>query len=67
MQVTEPGINFTKLIKSVKWNFTWNYKKAHAISTSLKLWQARFWDLIIRNEDDLSKHFDYIHWNPVKH
>jgi putative transposase len=22
---------------------------------------------VIRDEDDLNNHFDYIHWNPVKH
>jgi putative transposase len=31
------------------------------------LWQRRFWEHLIRNEDDLARHLDYIHWNPVKH
>lgn len=31
------------------------------------VWQRRFWEHTIRNEDDLSKHLDYIHYNPVKH
>jgi len=31
------------------------------------LWQRRFWDHIIRDEDDLKMHVDYIHYNPVKH
>lgn len=31
------------------------------------IWQRRFWEHTIRNEDDLSNHFDYVHWNPVKH
>jgi putative transposase len=31
------------------------------------IWQRRFWEHQIRDEDDLQKHFDYIHWNPVKH
>jgi len=30
-------------------------------------WQNRFWDHIIRNQDDINKHIDYIHYNPVKH
>ena len=30
-------------------------------------WQKRFWDHIIRNQNDLNKHIDYIHFNPVKH
>ena len=31
------------------------------------LWQRRFWDHIIRDEKDFQSHFDYIHYNPVKH
>ena len=31
------------------------------------LWQRRFWDHLIRGEEDLRRHIDYIHWNPVKH
>ena len=30
-------------------------------------WQRRFWEHYIRDEDDFEKHFDYIHYNPVKH
>lgn len=31
------------------------------------LWQRRYWEHTIRNEADLSRHVDYIHFNPVKH
>lgn len=31
------------------------------------LWQRRFWEHWIRNETDFKHHFDYIHYNPVKH
>ncbi|MDB5630744.1 MAG: hypothetical protein JWQ51_3084 [Tardiphaga sp.] len=31
------------------------------------IWQRRFWEHAIRNEQDLSRHVDYIHFNPVKH
>jgi putative transposase len=31
------------------------------------LWQRRFWEHLIRDENDFSRHVDYIHWNPVKH
>jgi len=31
------------------------------------VWQRRFWEHTIRDEDDLNKHLDYIHYNPVKH
>ena len=31
------------------------------------VWQRRFWEHAIRNDEDLSKHIDYIHFNPIKH
>ncbi len=31
------------------------------------VWQRRFWDHVIRDDDDLGRHVDYIHYNPVKH
>jgi len=31
------------------------------------IWQPRFWEHAIKDEDDYTRHFDYIHWNPVKH
>jgi putative transposase len=67
MRVDEPQGNFSKVLHSIKRNFTLNYKKLHGIDSSLQIWQARFWDHVVRNEGDLAKHFDYIHWNPVKH
>jgi putative transposase len=31
------------------------------------IWQRRFWEHTIRDEGDLNRHRDYIHYNPVKH
>ena len=31
------------------------------------VWQRRFWEHLLRDEDDWCKHMDYIHYNPVKH
>jgi putative transposase len=31
------------------------------------LWQRRFWEHTIRNENDFERHVDYVHFNPVKH
>ena len=31
------------------------------------VWQPRFWEHTIRDEDDFEQHFDYVHYNPVKH
>jgi putative transposase len=31
------------------------------------LWQRRFWEHTVRDEPDLRRHVEYIHFNPVKH
>jgi putative transposase len=31
------------------------------------LWQRRYWDHRIRDDEDLHRHLDYIHFNPVRH
>jgi len=31
------------------------------------IWQRRFYEHTIRDEDDLIRHVEYIHYNPVKH
>jgi putative transposase len=31
------------------------------------IWQRRYWERTVRDEDDLAAHVDYIHFNPVKH
>ena len=31
------------------------------------IWQRRYWEHLIRDDDDLAGHVDYIHYNPVKH
>ena len=31
------------------------------------IWQRRFWEHAIRDEDDFRRHLDYVHYNPVKH
>jgi putative transposase len=31
------------------------------------IWQRRFWEHQLREEEDYTRHMDYIHFNPVKH
>jgi putative transposase len=31
------------------------------------IWQRRFWEHTIRDENDYAAHMDYVHFNPVKH
>jgi len=61
----------------IKRDFTVNYLKEGGTefaqsNSRLKhrhrgIWQKRFWEHQIRDERDLQRHIDYIHYNPVKH
>lgn len=31
------------------------------------IWQRRYWEHLIRDENDYRRHLDYIHYNPIKH
>ncbi|MDM8349812.1 transposase [Pseudomonas sp. sp1636] len=31
------------------------------------IWQRRYWEHRIRDQDDLNRHLDYLHNNPLKH
>jgi putative transposase len=63
---------------SMRWNllkgrFSRAIETGERISKSRKkrrergVWQRRFWEHLIRSQEDFNRHVDYIHWNPVKH
>ena len=39
----------------------------HNAKGEYNLWQRRFWEHTLRDDNDLARHVDYIHYNPVKH
>ena len=58
---------FSAIMQSLKSYFTYAYKNEIGINGSMRFWQKRFYDHIIRDEADLRRHLDYIHYNPVRH
>lgn len=56
---------YPKIIKSFKYSFTKNVGLVKP--TYNKIWQSRYWEHTIRDENDLYKHLDYIHYNSYKH
>ena len=32
-----------------------------------RVWQPRFWEHTIRDDEDLANHVSYVHANPVRH
>jgi putative transposase len=58
--------------KSIKSRFTHALVKAGVglmrnAKGEYNLWQRRYWEHTIQDDTDLSRHVDYIHYNPVKH
>ena len=65
--ILEPGENIlSKIIGSMKLSFSSRYRKEHKLKSG-RVWQLRYWDHVIRDQEDLNRHIDYIHYNPVKH
>jgi putative transposase len=72
--VLPPGdTNFSERWGLIKAGFSRTIEKGERVSVSRKkrgergIWQRRFWDHMIRDDVDYQRHFNYIHWNPVKH
>ncbi|EAZ90110.1 REP-associated tyrosine transposase [Crocosphaera chwakensis] len=69
--------NYSQLISRMKVLFTRsigrqlrsvnNIPESRRKHRESNVWQRRFWEHTIRNEQDLKTHLDYIHYNPVKH
>ncbi|MGQ3891600.1 REP-associated tyrosine transposase [Legionella sp. CNM-4043-24] len=69
-----PGeANYSQRISFVKSAFSRQVEPIELISSSRQgkrergIWQRRFWEHIIRDEQDYERHLNYIHYNPVKH
>ena len=73
-----PGdVNFSGRWSIIKKEFTSKYLSSggrdHDVSSGKQrehrrgIWQRRFWEHTIESESDFEIHFDYIHYNPVKH
>ncbi len=73
----EDDNNYSVRISQIKRRFSKQYNKKIGVldlgnksrqnRRELPIWQRRFWDHLIRDENDLEHHIDYIHYNPVKH
>ncbi len=69
--------DFSTRWRQIKDRFTRNYLKlggteGERSDSRIKqkeraIWQRRFWEHLCDDEDDLKRHLDYVHWNPMKH
>ena len=71
----DSDFDFSVRWKRLKACFSRNYacsRKADVSESMHKkrekgIWQRRFWEHCIRDQEDFNRHCDYIHYNPVKH
>jgi putative transposase len=59
----------TKFTRLMQDQFSINkiYNESHLKRQEATFWQRRFWEHTIRDDEDYANHFNYIHYNPVKH
>ncbi|HTE14361.1 MAG TPA: transposase [Burkholderiales bacterium] len=72
--VLPPGdANFPTRWALIKAGFSRGLPANERISSSRQgkgergIWQRRYWEHLIRDDEDYTRHVDYIHYNPVKH
>jgi putative transposase len=65
--ILDPRTNdLSDMMKRFKLRFSGLYR-SRLRQGSGRVWQYRFWDHVIRDQEDLNRHIDYVHYNPVKH
>jgi putative transposase len=74
---TLPGndSNYSKRWNLIKRTFSRNFLNVKNENITLSriskrergIWQRRFWEHLVRDEDDFVRCVEYIHYNPVKH
>jgi putative transposase len=62
-QMPPEDADYSTRWRLIKTHFARTYGNGAANSP----WQKRFWEHLIRDDDDFRSHVDYIHYNPVKH
>ena len=75
-QLPDGDANFATRWRLIKEYFTRAYVKEHVVPQrsdvsrwrgEQTVWQRRYWEHLIRDEEDFAAHLDYIHLNPVRH
>lgn len=65
--------DYSRRIQSIKRNFSEKlpkepiYNQSRIKRKERNIWQRRFWEHLIRDDEDFANHMDYIYYNPVKH
>jgi putative transposase len=63
--LSSDSANISSIVHRVKHSLTCQIKRHHHHISPV--WQNRYRDHMIRSDEDLHRHLDYIHYNPVRH
>lgn len=69
----EDDSNYSERVRRLKAYFSAQIAMHDSVKASLArkgergIWQRRFWEHLIRDEEDYIRHVDYVHINPLKH
>ena len=66
IKLPEEDCNFSIRMREIK-RLTTLWMKRETLGNVDPIWQDKYWEHTIRDEKDLQTHFDYIHYNPIKH
>ncbi len=72
MTLPEGDADYPNRWRVIKRRFTDGVRKSKAQAAwhqneSSLIWQTRYWEHTIRDENDFEQHVNYIHFNPVRH
>ena len=70
-------IDYPNIVKDIKCNFSKEFdvlqipdyteSQSRKNKREKSIWQRRYWEHTIVDEEDLNRHIDYIHYNSMKH
>ena len=66
-QLPEADCDFSGRWREIKKYVSWQLDRNSNARRERSVWQRRFWEHQIRDDEDWHRHMDYIHYNPVKH
>jgi putative transposase len=76
-QLPRNDADYSQRWSSIKERFTREWIKSGGVEAATSasraahrergVWQRRFWEHTCRDETDIERALDYIHWNPCKH
>ncbi len=66
-RLPEGDADFSTRWQMIKTEFSRHVPAAIQKDGAKMVWQLRFYEHLIRDEEDFRKHLDYIHYSPVKH